>query len=263
MHPTTPTNPKGYSVEPFDYSVTPEERGNPLDAVSREAFCPACRNGQGRVLNAGEELFGGVCQPCRALFNAKHLAAISGKKKSVRQNSKHDEKIRAEKVFYDEHSQRTRTTADDSGGENLVHQFCAEFAESFESAQQKIQWLAERTGDGLQAEEVLDWQNLVTRGFAALRDYEKNHGDRDMGERCLWLMVGNHYLAGAENLAQLIKLLKRKKQTVVKCLDHFQTLIPELPILPGQRDDEGKKNMKTARENQLPENLGQCEECEK
>jgi len=240
-----PTNKKGYEI-------VPQERGNPIDAIIHERECPACNDGNGRALRDGEELFNGICQTCRALFNAKHLAALK-KKTQPKTESVQEKKIAAERAFFDEHGQITRTTADDTGGENLVHQFCVEFAENFDAATEKVAWIAERIGgpNSAQLEEVRDWQNLVTRGFAALRDYEKNHGDRDMGERCLWLMVGNHYLAGAENLAALIKLLKRKKQTVVKCLDHFQTLIPELPILEGQRDEAGCKNMKKAREGQL------------
>ena len=36
IHKTSPTNPKGYAVEPFDLAG-PEEHGRPLDAVSRDA----------------------------------------------------------------------------------------------------------------------------------------------------------------------------------------------------------------------------------
>jgi len=92
---------------------------------------------------------------------------------------------------------------------------------------------------------------MIERGFLVLRAYSKKGGNRDMAERCLWLLLGFPVLAGADSMVDIIKYTGFSKQTVDKCLKHFQKEMPELPILEGQRDIESRKNMTLARIKQI------------
>lgn len=94
--------------------------------------------------------------------------------------------------------------------------------------------------------------DLIETGFGNLDRYVKKHGDAIMAGRCLWLLLGFPRLAGASDLASLVKLLGRDKQTVNKCLQYFQAEMPSLPILEGQRCEAARATMKKAREEQLP-----------
>ena len=94
-------------------------------------------------------------------------------------------------------------------------------------------------------------RGLIERGFLTLRSYVRKGGDREMAERCLWLWLGFPVLAGAESLADIVKSTGKSKATINKCIQHFQKTIPELKVLPGQRDSESRENMKQARIQQL------------
>ena len=96
--------------------------------------------------------------------------------------------------------------------------------------------------------------DLEDRAVVAKHLYVKLGGDWFMAERCMWLLLGRPSCAGVENLADLNKLVGKRgygKAAVNKCLQHFQTIVPELPILPGQREMEARLNMKKARKKQL------------
>ena len=97
-------------------------------------------------------------------------------------------------------------------------------------------------------------REMLVAGWLNLERYVKQHGDRVMAERCLWLLIGVHENAGARDLAELVKRLGREKQTVNKCLRYFQEQMPELPILEGQRSQVARRNMTLAREKQLKSN---------
>ena len=81
--------------------------------------------------------------------------------------------------------------------------------------------------------------------------YVDNHGDREMAEATMWLLFGRHSIAGASNLAQLVKRFGGRKATVNKCLQFFQDKIPELGLLPGQRPPDARKTMSQKRDEQV------------
>jgi hypothetical protein len=102
-------------------------------------------------------------------------------------------------------------------------------------------------------EEVARLTDLLERGFLNLRRYRRKHGDADLAERCLWLLLKFHTLAGASNMTELAGVMTQltgrpySKQTVNKCLQFFQREMPELPLLEGQRPAEARENMAAAR----------------
>ena len=57
-------------------------------------------------------------------------------------------------------------------------------------------------------------QDLITRGFVLVQNYERQNGDRVMAERCMWLLLGFPTLAGASDHAALVRLLGREKATL-------------------------------------------------
>ena len=124
----------------------------------------------------------------------------------------------------------------------LTEEQCLEIAEDLQGS-----------SDNHSRNEFWKIRNLIERGFITLRAYVRKGGDSDMAERVLWLWLGFPVLAGADSLAGIVKTTGKSKATVNKCIQHFQKLMPELPPLPGQRDEESRENMKQARIEQLTE----------
>lgn len=191
-------------------------------------------------------------------------------------------------AHFDEQSQRILTTAD-RPSESFLEEWCQDFAVNEETALQMMAKMAnhlgEGEGDAIGA--VIKFRNLLERGFLRARFYAtdirgsatleliqsaltrlnagalsaketellvkdylaKIEFESQMAQRLLWLMLDMKALAGAEDYESLVKLLGRKKATTNKCLQYFQSQIPELPLLPGQRDEEAKESMATAQKN--------------
>lgn len=157
-------------------------------------------------------------------------------------------------AHFDEDSQRVLTDHD-RPVECFLADWCQEFAVNQETAMLMMAKMANHLGDGgddvggrAAARKAIEkLKDLITRGFSQVQNYEKHHGDRIMAERCMWLMLDFHVLAGAETYEELVKLLlPRQKQTVNKCMQFLQSQIPELPILQGQRDEVARENISAA-----------------
>ena len=110
---------------------------------------------------------------------------------------------------------------------------------------------AMNSDSGTTLDDFWKMRDLIERGHLVLRHYIRKGGNRDMAERCLWLNLGFPTLAGASSLAELVKKLGIGKATINKCLQNFQKQIPELSLLPGQRDWKARSKMKSARINQI------------
>ena len=107
---------------------------------------------------------------------------------------------------------------------------------------------------------LLKQKALIERCWLLVKDYEKEHGDPVMVERCGWLVLGFTTLAGAKTQDALVELLRvqlnpsgnpRKahtaKQRVNKCIKFLQKALPELPPLPNQRTRDARKRFKATR----------------
>jgi hypothetical protein len=144
-----------------------------------------------------------------------------------------------------------RETPPEQDAEGFILRFAARYNLSQESSMAAIaevqeEFMPEMGGVESLRRKFWDFRSLIERGWLQLQAYEKRHGDRVMAERCLWLLLGFPTVAGAGDLASLVRLLGREKATVNKCLQFFQKQIPELPILPGQRKEEHRENMSRA-----------------
>ena len=86
----------------------------------------------------------------------------------------------------------------------------------------------------------------------------KNHGDPLMNFRTAMLLMDFKFIAGAENLGELVQVCggdvknpsqyRALKQTVNKCLSSYQKKVPELSRIPGQRGFKSRRNMEEAQE---------------
>lgn len=93
--------------------------------------------------------------------------------------------------------------------------------------------------------------HLIERAFLTMRAYVRRGGDRDMAEKCLWLLLGFTTLAGYESVAEMVRKSSKEKATINNCIKFFQREMPELPPLPGQRCESSRSKMKKARLNQI------------
>ncbi len=91
------------------------------------------------------------------------------------------------------------------------------------------------------------------QGFNVLVAYMQQQGgaaDMLMAARAMALVLGYKSAAGAEHAGDLARKLNRHKATVNKCVNVMLEKMG-LPLLEGQRDARGRRNMKRAREKQL------------
>lgn len=89
--------------------------------------------------------------------------------------------------------------------------------------------------------------------FHMLNAYQSHQETADhlrMSLRAMCLALGFPLAAGAEGPADLARQFGMSKQTVGKCLNHFQQQL-RLEPLPFQRGEEARENMAKARVRQL------------
>jgi len=151
----------------------------------------------------------------------------------------------SDQTHWDENSARVVTADETDSGGGWLEEYTQLFAVNQATAHEQREYFDKLDGnnrdDASGAMKALRrQQDLITRGFILVQNYERQNGDRVMAERCMWLLLGFPTLAGAEDHAALVKLLGREKATVNKCLQYFQSKMQELPILPGQRTEKQK-----------------------
>lgn len=138
--------------------------------------------------------------------------------------------------------------ARDDSSEACINRCMARYglakADTLEMISEVVESFSPNETDAVAA--VLKNHALVSRGFILLDSYVKHHGDKVMAERCLWALLDYPELSGANSVQGLADLLGYSKQRVNKCLKYFQARIPELPLLLGQRNENGRDNMAAA-----------------
>ena len=230
--------------EPKDMKPTIMDDEDAIRA-ERQLTCPRCQR-------AAAELIRGVCPSCKRLLHSTHKQVLEH---GFKETPVSICRTIPEQAFFDEVGQKVSTTAGDSG-EAMIQQFCIATGLNYAVG---IMVLSEAdkllsTYRSVSADEkTRNTLGLVERGFLKVQEYVKAGGNRDMAERCMWLLLGFPAVAGAGEQAALVKLLGIHKATVCKCIEHFQKQLPELPLLPEQRDEAARENMTKARLGQLPE----------
>lgn len=151
----------------------------------------------------------------------------------------------SEQTHWDENSARVTTADETDSGGGWLEDYTQMFAVNQHTAHEQREYFDRLDGgsrdDSSAAMRALRrQQDLITRGFVLVQNYERQNGDRIMAERCMWLLLGFPTLAGAADHAALVRLLGREKATVNKCLQYFQSKMSELPVLPGQRTEKQK-----------------------
>lgn len=220
-----------------------------------DGFCPRCMRPCPE-----EERVKGVCPAClRLLRSTVKLATeeVTSDECPVTSNG------HAGGASFDENSQRISTTADSGMTESWMEGFCQRHGYSQQTALDLIADVESRRNESAGEESLLavrdaliTTKDLIERGFIQVQAYEKNNGDRVLAERVMWLLLGFHTLAGADSLPSLVTLMgfnctkpshwTSLKARVNKCLQFFQSQVPELPILPGQRSEEARREMSLA-----------------
>ena len=198
-------------------------------------ICPRCEQ-----LCRRSELIDGDCPTC----------------KKERQGNPEAHKI-AQQGYFDDSGQLVATTKDN---ESIIQKVCEETGISEEVAIE-ILYIIDKALDEQKSEfQVLEtvkakcerFKDLIDRTFRAVQSYVDNGGDKIVGERCAWLLLDFHFLAGASTQENLVELLRPTlKQTVNACIRFLQKQVPELPPLANQRNDESRERMAEARINQI------------
>lgn len=219
--------------------------------------CPRC----GRRCPK-EERVNGVCPKCKKILKSTVKLANEAEAEPAKESDGHVQPL--DGVHFDEASKRVSTT-DDMGGAWFTglcnrHGFsedsAAEFIQEYEVRSTRRE--APQTDVGAVRDEISELRSMIERGFIQVQEYEKNHGDRVLAERCMWLLLGFWTLAGADSQAGLVTLMGKHctrkshwtalKARVNKCLQFFQSQVPELPPLPGQRSEEASEAMAKAQQ---------------
>ena len=223
-----------YSIPPFTADPDPEH-------------CPHCGRPAALALRVR-----GVCPRCAKIIRAAHGQVMTYPA------AEPEATTAAPGRFGFEDSGRrvpvSDSAAGDRSGEELLHQACADLGVNIAFAMQMLVWVEEHKSDLGLGGRGENWEaalarmkqvrGLIERAFVLVQAYAKKFGDREMAERCAWLLLDFPILAGAKNHAGLVRLMNgRSKQKVNKCLKFFQSQMPELPILPEQRDEWARAEM--------------------
>lgn len=219
-----------------------------LDRTAESKTCPRCSR-------PAEKLIAGVCPACKALCKSTHAKILKPGYSAWK-----EEKTASQpgpEHYAD--GAPAAITDDDVSGEEWLNGLCRDFAMNQETMMELVARVANHLGDtgkiAIQ-EEFSKWRDLTSRLFILRDGYVANNGDANMATRTVWLLLGFPELAQADCLAKLVrhelndsytqKQARAAKSRVNKCLQFFQSNIPELPILPGQRDDDARFKMQLA-----------------
>lgn len=99
-------------------------------------------------------------------------------------------------------------------------------------------------------ERIVNWFENVFHILNAYQAHQKTAKQLRMSLRAMQLALGFHLAAGADNPAMLAKSCQVGKWTLGKCLEHFEDQLKLAPLL-CQRSQEARKNMSTARKEQV------------
>lgn len=203
-----------------------------------------------------EERIAGVCPACKRLLNSVHARAVAGKVKEIADEFR-DPKHIAGETYFDE-SGNAQSANSELTEEEWMRNMCIDHGftslEAFMDCYAEIANHLGDTGEKSSASQAVDkMRDLITRVFNLVQDYERQHGDRMMAERCAWLLLEFPMLAGelpggkcVKTCDDIVRLTGKKKQTINKCLIFLQSQAPELPLIEGQRKPEAKENMRKA-----------------
>lgn len=107
-------------------------------------------------------------------------------------------------------------------------------------------------------ERVIQFFETAIHILNAYQAHQEGEAALRMSFRCWVLALGFRTAAGAEGPSELARACGFGKQTVGKCLNHFIAQLRLAP-LPGQRSEDGRKNMAGARRVQVGPQMPQEE----
>lgn len=210
--------------------------------------CPNC----GKPCPA-RKFVAGVCPACKTNLAIQHDKILHPKK--ARTEEKKADRDR--NAFFDEESNRIRTTDDAESGEGVLTRYCHQFGVNMEDAMHMESFWANHFGiAAVGGNEAQKARELIQRIVAMLAGLINYAGDKKMFARAIALRLGWNSIAGGNSLVAVAKKCSTKKHivgkaTFEKCFSVVTDLanlkhLPPLPILPGGRTEEQSKTIAEA-----------------
>lgn len=93
-------------------------------------------------------------------------------------------------------------------------------------------------------------ERIDTFWLRGLRLIAVQKGVRCLSFDCYLLAIGHGKIIGIHSAKEVAKIYKVTRQAATECVDDIQKAL-KLEAMPGQRSEEGRQNMATARKGQV------------